>query len=292
MKSQLKLGIPKGSLQNATIALFKRSGWKINVNGRSYFPEINDESIECAICRAQEMSRYVESGTLDAGLTGKDWVAENNSDVHVVADLIYSKVSARPARWVLAVPFDSDIRRPEDLQGKKIATELVDFTKRYFAERNIDVSVEFSWGATEAKVVSGLADAVVEVTETGSTIKAHGLRIIHELMQTNTQLIANHDAWKDPAKREKIEQVALLLQGALKGEKLVGLKMNVAEKNVQAVVDLLPSLNAPTVAHLYKSDWLAVESVVDTRVVRDLIPKLLKAGAEGIIEYPLNKVVY
>ncbi len=291
MIRQLKLGIPKGSLQNATIALFKRSGWKINVNGRSYFPEINDQSIECAICRAQEMSRYVESGTLDAGLTGKDWVAENNSDVHVVADLIYSKVSARPARWVLAVPFESDIRQPEDLQGKKIATELVEFTRRYFRDRNVDVTVEFSWGATEAKVVSGLADAIVEVTETGSTIKAHGLRIIHELMQTNTQLIVNHQAWKDSFKREKIEQIALLLKGALLGEKLVGLKMNVPEKALAKIVSLLPSLNAPTVAHLYQSDWFSVESVVGTDVVRDLIPELLKHGAEGIIEYPLNKVV-
>jgi ATP phosphoribosyltransferase len=291
MTLPLKLGVPKGSLQNATIELFKRSGWSINVNGRSYFPEINDDTIECAICRAQEMSRYVASGTLDAGLTGLDWIAENQSNVRVVDDLVYSKVSSRPARWVLAVPYDSNVKKLEDLQGKKIATELVEYTKRFFDDRNIDVSVEFSWGATEAKVVSGLADAIVEVTETGSTIKAHGLRIIHELMQTNTQLIANHDAWQDPAKREKIEQIALLLQGALKGEKLVGLKMNVAEKNVQAVVDLLPSLNAPTVAHLYKSDWLAVESVVDTKVVRDLIPKLLKVGAEGIIEYPLNKVI-
>ena len=291
MTLPLKLGVPKGSLQNATIALFKRSGWTINVNGRSYFPEIDDETIDCAICRAQEMSRYVESGTLDAGLTGMDWIAENQSDVHVVDNLIYSKVSARPARWVLAVPYDSDIKTLEDLNGKKISTELVEFTKRYFDERKIDVSVEFSWGATEAKVVSGLADAIVEVTETGSTIKAHGLRIIHDLMQTNTQLIANRDAWKDPAKREKIEQVAQLLQGALRGEKLVGLKMNVAEKDVADVVDLLPSLNAPTISHLYKSDWLAVESVVDTGVVRDLIPKLLKAGAEGIIEYPLNKVL-
>ncbi len=291
MTLPLKLGVPKGSLQNATIALFKRSGWNINVNGRSYFPEINDDTIECAICRAQEMSRYVESGTLDAGLTGMDWIAENQSDIQVVDNLIYSKVSSRPARWVLAVPYDSNVKTLEDLKGKKIATELVEFTQRYFTERKIDVEVEFSWGATEAKVVSGLADAVVEVTETGSTIKAHGLRIIHELMQTNTQLIANHSAWKDPAKRAKIEQVALLLQGALKGEKLVGLKMNVAENNVEAVVALLPSLNAPTVSHLYQSDWLAVESVVDTSVVRDLIPKLLQAGAEGIIEYPLNKVL-
>jgi ATP phosphoribosyltransferase len=291
MKEKLKLGIPKGSLQNATIELFKRSGWKINVNGRSYFPEINDEDIDCAICRAQEMSRYVESGTLDAGLTGKDWIAENDSDVHVVSDLVYSKVSARPARWVLAVPYDSDIKTLADLGGKKISTELVQFTKRYFAERKIDVQVEFSWGATEAKVVSGLADAVVEVTETGSTIKAHGLRIIHELMQTNTQLIANHTAWTDPAKRAKIEQIALLLKGALLGEKLVGIKMNVPKERLEAVVALLPSLNAPTVAHLYQSEWLSVETVVDTSVVRDLIPELLGAGAEGIIEYPLNKVV-
>ena len=291
MNRRLKLGIPKGSLQDATISLFKRSGWRINVNGRSYFPEINDDSIECAICRAQEMSRYVENGTLDAGLTGKDWIAENHSDVHVVEDLVYSKVSARPARWVLAVPFDSEVRRIEDLAGRKIATELVNYTERYFTERGIDVKVEFSWGATEAKVVSGLADAVVEVTETGSTIKAHGLRIIHELMQTNTQLIANHDSWQDAQKRAKIEQIALLLKGALLGEKLVGLKMNVPQDKVEAVVGLLPSLNAPTVAHLYKTDWLSVESVVDADVVRDLIPQLLTAGAEGIIEYPLNKVV-
>ena len=291
MKKRLKLGIPKGSLQNATIALFKRSGWKINVNGRSYFPEINDDSIECAICRAQEMSRYVENGTLDAGLTGKDWIAENGSDVRVVEDLIYSKVSARPARWVLAVPYDSGIEKIEELEGRKIATELLKFTERFFAERNINVTVEFSWGATEAKVVSGLADAIVEVTETGSTIKAHGLRIIHELMQTNTQLIVNHDAWKDAEKRTKVEQIALLLKGALLGEKLVGLKMNVPEKQIEAVVALLPSLNAPTVAHLYNSNWFSVEIVVDSGVVRDLIPQLLKAGAEGIIEYPLNKVV-
>jgi ATP phosphoribosyltransferase len=233
----------------------------------------------------------VENGTLDAGLTGKDWIAENDSDIHVVSDLVYSKVSARPARWILAVPFDSDIKRLEDLNGKKISTELLQYTKRYFAERQIDVKVEFSWGATEAKVVSGLADAVVEVTETGSTIKAHGLRIIHELMQTNTQLIANHGAWGDPVKKAKIEQIALLLKGALLGEKLVGLKMNVPKERLKAVVDQLPSLNAPTVAHLYESEWLSVETVVDSSVVRDLIPELLSVGAEGIIEYPLNKVV-
>jgi ATP phosphoribosyltransferase len=291
VKSKFKLGIPKGSLQNATIALFKRSGWHINVNGRSYFPEINDDTIECAICRAQEMSRYVESGTLDAGLTGKDWIAENSSDVHVVADLVYSKVSSRPARWVVAVPYDSSIKKLEDLSGKKIATELTKFTRRYFAERNIKVEVEFSWGATEAKVVTGLADAVVEVTETESTIKAHGLRIIHELMQTNTQLIVNHKAWKDPQKRKKAEDIALLLKGALLGEKMVGLKMNVPEDKMDQVIDLLPSLNAPTVASLYQSNWFSVEIVVSSDTVRDLIPQLLKNGAEGIIEYPLNKVV-
>ena len=291
MKTQLKFGIPKGSLQNATIALFKRSGWHINVNGRSYFPEIDDESIECAICRAQEMSRYVQNGTLDAGLTGKDWIAENRSDVYVVADLIYSKVSSRSARWVVAVPYDSPIKRLEDLAGKKIATELTEFTRRYFAERNIKVIVEFSWGATEAKVVSGLADAVVEVTETESTIKAHGLRIIHELMQTNTQLIVNHESWKNRQKREKIEQIALLLKGALLGQKMVGLKMNVPGELMENVINILPSLNAPTVASLYQSKWFSVEIVVASDTVRELIPKLLEHGAEGIIEYPLNKVV-
>ena len=291
MTQKIKLGVPKGSLQDATIALFKRSGWKININGRSYFPEINDSAIECAICRAQEMSLYVESGTLDAGLTGKDWIAENKSDVHVVTDLVYSKVSSRPARWVIAVPYESPIKRLEDLEGKKIATELVKYTQRYFAERKINVTVEFSWGATEAKVVSGLADAVVEVTETESTIKAHGLRIVHELMQTNTQLIVNHEAWQDPVKRNKIEQISLLLNGALLGEKMVGLKMNVPETQMETIIALLPSLNAPTVAPLYQSKWFSVEIVVNSDVVRDLIPKLLDNGAEGIIEYPLNKVV-
>ena len=291
MKNPLKLGIPKGSLQNATIALFHRSGWDININGRSYFPEINDDTIECAICRAQEMSNYVENGTLDAGLTGKDWIAENESDIHMVSDLIYSKVSSRPARWVLAVPYDSEIKKIEDCEGKKIATEMTNFTRRYFKERKINVSVEFSWGATEAKVVSGLADAVVEVTETEATIKAHGLRVIHELMQTNTQLIANHEAWKNEAKRQKIEQIALLLKGALHGEKMVGIKMNVPEEKMDDVIGMLPSLNAPTVASLYNTKWFSVEIVVSSEAVRDLIPELLKHGAEGIIEYPLNKVI-
>jgi ATP phosphoribosyltransferase len=288
---KLRLGIPKGSLQKATINLFDKSGWKINVNGRSYFPDINDDTIECTICRAQEMSRYVENGTLDAGLTGRDWTEENESDVVVVDDLVYSKASQNPARWVLAVPADSPIGELKDLEGKKIATELVNFTKRYFKAKGIHVDVEFSWGATEAKAVSGLADAIVEVTETGSTIRAHGLKIIHEFMQSNTQMIANRAAWDNPRKREKIEQIILLLKGALSAENMVGLKMNVPEGKMESVIDILPSLNAPTVAHLYKTNWLSVEVVVESKVVRELIPKLMKAGAEGIIEYPLNKVI-
>ena len=291
MSDKLKLGIPKGSLQKSTIELFRRSGWKINVNGRSYFPDVNDTHMECTLCRAQEMSVYVENGTLDAGLTGKDWIAENNSDIQVVSDLVYSKVSARPARWVIAVASDSEVKTIEDLSGKKVATELVGYTRRYFAEKNIDVKIEYSWGATEAKVVSGLADAIVEITETESTIRAHGLKVIHEMMQTNTQLIANHDAWKDPDKKKKIEQVALLLKGALAAEKLVGLKMNAPEEKLDSIVSLLPSLNAPTIAKLYHSQWYSVETVVSSDTVRDLIPVLLDNGAEGIIEYPLNKVI-
>ena len=288
---KLKFGIPKGSLQQATVNLFEKSGWKININGRSYFPDINDDTIECNICRAQEMARYVENGTIDAGLTGKDWIEENESDVVVVDDLIYSKRSQKPARWGLAVPSDSNLKRLEDLQGKKIATELVNYTRRYFKERNIDVKIEFSWGATEAKAVSGLVDAIVEVTETESTIRAHGLKIIHEFMESNTQLIANRESYKDPWKKEKIEQIALLLKGALRAENLVGLKMNVPEKKIETVIDILPSLNAPTVAGLYNSNWVSVETIVDVKTVRDLIPRLRQAGAEGIIEYPLNKVI-
>ena len=288
---KLKFGIPKGSLQKATINLFEKSGWKITVNSRSYFPDINDDNIECSICRAQEMSRYVENGTVDAGLTGKDWIEENKSDVFVVDDLIYSKVSQKPARWVLAVPAGSEIKSPEELEGKKIATELVNFTRDFFKKRNINVKVEFSWGATEAKAVSGLADAIVEVTETGSTIKAHGLKIIYDLMLTNTQLISNHNSYKDPWKRAKIDQIALLLKGALRAENMVGLKMNLSQDKLQGVVDILPSLNAPTIAGLHNSDWLSVETVVSSKVVRDLIPRLIQKGAQGIIEYPLNKVI-
>ena len=291
MKDILKLGIPKGSLQEATVALFRRSGWKININGRSYFPAINDDSIECALCRAQEMSINVESGVIDAGLTGKDWIAEHQSDVHVVSDLVYSKVSAKPARWVVAVAGDSPMNCLEDLQGKTISTELVQFTRRFFKKRNIDVKVKFSWGATEAKIVSGLADAIVEITETESTIRAHNLKVIHEIMQTNTQLIANKKAWENPVKRRKIEQIALLLQSALEADKLVGLKMNVPEDKMEKVVAMLPSLNGPTVASIYQSNWFSVESIVDAGVTRDLIPELIREGAEGIIEYPLNKVL-
>lgn len=291
MEKLIKLGIPKGSLQDATISLFRRSGWKINVEGRSYFPDINDDAIECALCRAQEMSINVESGIIDAGLTGLDWIAEHGSDVHVVTDLIYSKVSARPARWVVAVASDSNIKCLEDLEGKTISTELVKYTKRFFEDRNINVNVKFSWGATEAKIVSGLADAIVEITETESTIRAHNLKVIHVVMETNTQLIANKTAWQDTRKREKIEQVAMLLQSALRAEKLAGIKMNVPENRLVKIVSLLPSLNAPTIAPLYQSDWFSVETIIDINVVRDLIPQLLREGAEGIIEYPLNKVI-
>ncbi len=287
----LKLGVPKGSLEKATIDLFEKSGWKIKLSNRSYFPEIDDDELSCSICRAQEMSRYVEQGVLDAGITGKDWILENESDVVVAADLVYSKVSKRPTRWVVAVPGDSSIKRLEDLEGKKIATELVNYTRRFFAEKNINVDIEFSWGATEAKVVSGLADAVVEVTETESTIRAHGLTIIHEMMSSNTQFIANKDAWNDPWKREKIENIILLLKGALRADRMVGLKMNVPNNRLDKVINLLPSLNAPTVASLYQSDWYSVETVISEHEVRELIPLLLKNGAEGIIEYGLNKVI-
>jgi ATP phosphoribosyltransferase len=287
----LKLGIPKGSLEKATIELFAKSGWQIKLSSRNYFPEIDDPELSCSICRPQEMSRYIEEGILDAGITGKDWTLENESDVVVVEDLIYSKVSRKPTRWVIAVPGDSAIKTVEDLKGKKIATELVGYTRRFFAERNIQVDIEFSWGATEAKVVSGLADAIVEVTETESTIRAHGLRIIHELMTSNTQLIANKSAWNDPWKREKIENIAMLLQGALRADKIVGLKMNVPEEKLEKVIAMLPSMNGPTIAPLYNTKWFSVETVISEHQVRDLIPGLLKAGAEGIIEYALNKVI-
>ena len=288
---KLKLGIPKGSLETNTVDLFKRAGWRISYDSRSYFPDIDDEEIACSLVRAQEMSKYIEAGTLDLGLTGHDWVIENESDVVVVEDLVYSKVLAKPARWVLVVREDSPIAKVEDLDGKKISTELVNFTKRYFKERGLNVKVEFSWGATEAKVVEGLVDAIVEVTETGSTIKANRLRIVQELMRTNTQLIANRSAWDDPWKRRKIEQIRTMLKGSLLGMGKVVIKMNVAKENLGRVILLLPSLKAPTISNLYNEEWFAVETVVDGNVIRDLIPLLQEAGAEGIIEYALNKVV-
>jgi len=287
----LKLGIPKGSLEQKTVELFKLAGWRITYASRSYFPDIDDDEISCALVRAQEMSRYVEDGTLDLGLTGKDWIAENESDVVEIEDLIYSKASTRKARWVLVVRGDSPIESIEDLEGKKISTELVNFTRKYFRERNITVDVEFSWGATEAKVVEGLVDAIVEVTETGSTIRANKLKIIHELMETNTKLIANRDAWEDPWKRRKIEQITTLLRGSLLAMGKTVLKMNVSKENLGRVMLLLPSLKAPTVSGLYDQEWYAVETVVDRNIVRELIPLLQEAGAEGIIEYPLNKVI-
>ncbi len=287
----LKIGIPKGSLEEATIELFAKSGWRINMRHRNYFPEINDPHLETRLCRPQEMPRYVADGILDIGLTGKDWVLENEADVEVVADLIYSKVSKRPARWVLAVAGDSDFHKPEDLAGKRIATEIMGLTSRYFASRDIPVKVEYSWGATEAKVVEGLADAIVEVTETGTTIRAHGLRIIADVLVTNTQLIANKTAWTDTWKRRKIEQINMLLQGALRAESLVGLKMNAPARNLPRVLEILPALTSPTITTLQDHNWFSLEVVVGTGVVRDIIPDLVEAGVEGIIEYSLNKVI-
>ncbi|WP_457574607.1 ATP phosphoribosyltransferase [Desulfolithobacter sp.] len=289
--NQLKLGIPKGSLEKATIDLFAKSGWQIKMMSRNYFPSIDDPELSCSICRPQEMSRYVESGMLDAGITGKDWTLENGSDVEVITDLVYSKVSKKPTRWVVAVPGDSDIHTIEDLEGKKIATELVNVTRQFFESRGINVEIFFSWGATEAKAVSGLADAIVEVTETETTIRAHGLRVIYELMESNTQLIANKESWQDPWKREKIENIALLLQGALRADRIVGLKMNVPQDKFDQILKILPSVTAPTVAQLYKQPWFSVETVISKHQVRDLVPKLKKLGAEGIIEYALNKVI-
>ena len=287
----LKLGIPKGSLEKSTLRLFEKSGWKITTTDRNYFPEINDKDIACSILRAQEMPIHVENGTIAAGITGKDWTEESESDVVIVEDLMYSKSTKKPTKWVLAVDAESGIKELSDLQGKKIATELVNFTRKYFDERHIDVNVAFSWGTTEAKVAAGLADAVVEVTETGSTISAHGLKIIHELMQSNTVMIANKNSWEDSWKRSKIQQIVLLLKAALRAESMVGLKMNIPKGQLDGIIELLPSITSPTVANLLQSDWISVEVMVNAEKVRDLIPQLLKAGAVGIIEYPLNKVI-
>jgi ATP phosphoribosyltransferase len=289
--NKLKFGIPKGSLEKATTDLFAKAGWMIKSSSRNYFPTVDDPQLSCAIIRAQEMAHYVEEGVLDAAITGKDWIVETGSDVVEIQEMIYSKESPRPARWVLVVTEESPIRQLEDLEGKKIATELVSFTKKYFAERGISVKVEFSWGTTEAKVVEGLVDAIVDVTETGSTIRAHHLRIVHELMQSTPRLIANKKSWQDPWKKEKIQQISILLKAALGADRMVGLKMNVPHDYLERIIAILPCLNGPTVASLYQKDWYSIEVVVREEVVRELIPQLLKAGAEGIIEYALNKVI-
>lgn len=297
LASPLKLGIPKGSLEKSTIELFAKAGWRISTSGRSYFPTIDDPAIRCSLMRPQEMSRYIEAGVLDGGITGHDWIVENGSQVHTICDLVYSKVTLQGTRWVLVVRDDSPVQRPEDLRGARISTELVEVTRRFFAERSIDVEVEFSWGATEAKVAEGLVDAIVDVTETGSTLRANKLRIVAELLPSHPKLVANHAAWADPARREKLEQIALLLRGALEAQNQVGLKLNVGRQNLDAVIALLPSLTAPTVSHLHPTEhlhgeeWLSVESVIAEATVRDLIPRLIRAGATGIIEYPLNKVI-
>jgi ATP phosphoribosyltransferase len=288
--NKLKLGIPKGSLQDATIALFERAGWRISANGRSYFPSIDDNEIECMLVRAQEMARYVEKGALDAGLTGNDWVLENQTDVEYVTSLTYSKVSRQKVRWVLCVPEDSPFQKPEDLAGKVIATELVEFTKRYFAGKNIPVKVEFSWGATEVKPPT-LADAIVEVTETGSSLRANRLRIIETLMESETQLIANKTAYTDEWKKKKIDNIALMLNAAIAAQGRVGLMMNAPKEDLDAIVAQLPALNFPTISHLSDPAWVALNTILDEAVVRDVIPKLKAAGATGIVEYPLSKVV-
>jgi ATP phosphoribosyltransferase len=290
MENKLKLGIPKGSLQDATIALFERAGWRISAGGRSYFPAIDDVEIECMLVRAQEMARYVEKGALDAGLTGNDWVQENQTDVEYVTSLTYSKVSRQKVKWVLCVPEDSPFKKPEDLAGKVIATELVEFTKRYFASKNIPVKVEFSWGATEVKPPT-LADAIVEVTETGSSLRANRLRIIETLMESETQLIANKAAFKDAWKRNKIENIALMLNAAIAAQGRVGLMMNAPKVDLDAIVAQLPALNFPTISHLSDPAWVALNTILDEAVVREVIPKLKAAGATGIVEYPLSKVV-
>jgi ATP phosphoribosyltransferase len=288
--SVLKLGIPKGSLQDATIALFERAGWKIYVSSRSYFPAINDVEIECMLVRAQEMARYVEQGHLDAGLTGEDWVLENEAKVESVTSLTYSKQSRQKVKWVLAVPEDSPFQKPEDLEGKTIATELVEYTKRYFAGKKINVNVEFSWGATEVKPPM-LADAIVEVTETGSSLRANRLRIIETLMESETQLIANKDSYKDDWKRSKIQNIALMLQGAIAAEGLVGLMLNASKDNLDAVIAVLPAIDAPTISQLSDPNKVALNTILEEWQVRYVIPKLKAAGATGIVEYPLSKVV-
>jgi ATP phosphoribosyltransferase len=288
--NKLVLGLPKGSLQEATFTMLQKAGFKVSVGSRSYMPNVDDPEIEARLIRAQEISRYVELGVLDAGITGFDWIQENGSDVHEVADLIYAKQGMRPVRWVVAVHNDSKIHSVKDLQGKRIATEAVGMTKRYLAQHGVEAQVEFSWGATEAKVPE-LVDAIVELTETGSSLRANNLRIMDVVLQSTTKLIANRKTWEDDWKRSKIEQISMLLQGALAAESRVLLKMNAPAGKVEAISKILPSLHAPTVNPLASSGWVAVESVVEEKVVREIIPELKRVGAEGIIELPLNKVI-
>ena len=290
MANKLRLGIPKGSLQDATIALFKRAGWNIYADGRSYFPSIDDKEIECMLIRAQEMARYVEHGVLDAGLTGIDWVVESGLTVNSITSLTYAKQSRRKVRWVLAVPEGSGFTKAEDLEGKIVATELVEVTKRYFAAKGVNVKVEFSWGATEVKPPM-LADAIVEVTETGSSLKANRLTIIDTVMESETRLIASQAASDDPWKREKIEQIALMLKAAIDAQSQVGLMLNAKKSDLEQVLAILPALNSPTISELSNPSFVAVNTILEESTVREVVPKLKAAGATGIVEYPMNKVV-
>ena len=290
MTDQVKIALPKGSLQDATYKLFARAGWSIASSSRSYFPRIDDPELSAVLIRAQEIARYVQDGVMDCGLTGRDWVAENDADVVEVTPLIYSKAEARPVRWVVAVPNDSTMHEVKDLQGMRIATELVNTTRKYLRANGVEAQVEFSWGATEAKVPT-LVDAIVDVTETGSSLHANNLRILSTVIESVTVLIANKIAWEDPFKRRKIEQIALLLQGALRANGRVGLKMNVPNDHVNRVISLLPSMKGPTVSKLADDAWVAVETIIEEKVLRDIIPQLKAAGAQDIIEYPLNKII-
>ena len=290
-QKKLKFGLPKGSLQEATIEKMAKAGWNISVSSRSYVPYVDDHELEIRMIRAQEISRYVELGYLDCGITGLDWIHENGSRVHEVGEFLFSKATRQPTRWVLAVPEDSPIKSVKDLKGKRIATEVVNLTKKYLRKHGVKAEVEFSWGATEVKAHE-LVDAIVEITETGSSLRANNLRIVDELMVSTPRLIANHGSWKDPWKRRKIETMALMLQGALEAEAKVGLKMNLEQRNLAALLESLPALRRPTISSLSQAGWVAVETIIDEHIVRELIPQLKAAGAEGIIEYPLNKVVY
>ncbi len=290
-KNVLKLGIPKGSLQEATARLFAKAGYSLIFSSRSYTPVIDDSEIECLLIRAQEMARYVEQGVLDAGLTGKDWIVENNASVEEIADMVYSKVSSKPVRWVLAVPNNSDIQSAKDLEGKRIATEAVNLTSGYLKKHGVKAHVEFSWGATEVKAPN-LVDAIVEVTETGSSLRANGLRIVDTVLQSNTKFIVNKDSYKDPWKKKKVDIIVMLLKGALAAEGRVGLMMNVKKKNLDNVLKILPALQKPTISELSNQDWVDINTIIEEKEVREIIPKLKESGASGIVEYPLNKIIY